>query len=329
MIPSRLAAVLTASLAAGLLGLSSPAVARAQDHGGHAHHHTHDHAGGPVDCRTLAAPPWAGLSEADRERIRSLEASLAGLRSPEAAARAGFAPALGNIPTMGVHWVNARRMRGGFRADEPDHLMFVPREGGDELVGVAYAFRGPIDAAVPKAFESELAAWHDHPALGGGPGQTLHMLHVWLVPSPYGPFAGNNFFLPFRGRDVTPPDPCWLTTPEDVERLELVASTLALLDLVEGRDTGSGVARLGAGARFQGGALRQQFGRALERLEGWVAALDIAARHGDREAWTDVATRMLDALSPLERQVVDGLRQRVKGAQTPSASRERPRGGGP
>ena len=288
-----------------------PAVAVAQQH----EHSTaaHDHAGKPVECLTLAAPPWSGLPASDLAVIRQLQTSLTGVQASAAAAQSGFAPAFGDIPTMGVHWVNRARMQDGVKLDQPDHLLFTRIAGHDSLVGVAYAFRGPLDAKIPATFSSELAQWHDHANLGGGAGQTLHMLHVWFVPSPYGPFAGNNFFLPLMSAGMALPSPCWIQTDAEVERLELVAS---LIDVVN-RDRDSLITTTGQGRR----AMRRD-GRAMSLLSGLAdrvgpsfRALDSAALRGDRIAWQRAADQSLGLLRPLERQLLTTVRDLVKGVQ--------------
>jgi hypothetical protein len=288
------------------LGVLFPVSSKAQqhDHGAMA-----SHAGGPVDCRTLAAPPWSGLPEADRRAIASLQTSLAPFRATSAAARDGFAPTLGDIPTMGVHWVNRTRMEDGVRVEHPDHLLFTRIGGRDSLVGAAYAFRGPVNATIPPTFSSDLAHWHDHANLGGGAGQTLHMLHVWFVPSPYGPFAGNNFFLPLMAAGIATPNPCWITSKTDVDRFELVATLVDLLHRQQ--DTammspgsrrqarrGLGGGGMAGGAMGGGAAMQGPVAALATRLAPQLAALDSAARRNERAEWEQSADALLGALQP-------------------------------
>ncbi|MGH7573629.1 MAG: hypothetical protein ACREM1_00625, partial [Longimicrobiales bacterium] len=47
----------------------------------------------------------ADLSHLARQQIREVEMNVRQLDTAEAARRAGFRPALGWTPTMGVHWV--------------------------------------------------------------------------------------------------------------------------------------------------------------------------------------------------------------------------------
>ncbi len=289
--------------------LVAPTLALAQQH----MHGAADHAGKPVDCQSLAAPPWSGLSASDLSSIRQLQTSVAGFRATDVASRSGFAPTLGDIPTMGVHWVNFARMQDGVKLDQPDHLLFTRIAGRDSLVGVAYAFRGPLDAHIPATFSSELAQWHDHANLGGGPGQTLHMLHVWFVPSPYGPFAGNNFFLPFMSAGMALPSPCWIQTDAEVDRLEMVAS---LIDVVNRqRDSSIVTAGQGMRARRRAGVGANMLGELANRLAPSLRRLDTAAIRADRADWERAADQTLSELRPFERQLLTTVRDRVKGLQ--------------
>jgi len=319
---ARLTRLLRTALSFALC-LSPLPLAAQHDHGGHA-----GHAGAPVDCRTLAAPPWSGLSQADRAVIDRMRQTLQTVAEPTAARAAGFAPQLGDIPTMGVHWTNRARMRDPVQADAPDHLLFTRIGGRDSLVGVAYAFRGPVDATIPKMFESPLASWHDHADLGGGTGTTLHMLHVWFVPSPYGPFAGNNFFLPLLAAGRVLPNPCWIQSDADVTRLETLATLSDLLHRAADSSAAPAVAprRDTSGTMGAIGALpmlASVLKATAARLTPQFAALDAAARAGDRAAWERAADETLAALRPGERRVVDLVRARVKGAQASMAGQRR------
>ena len=84
----------------------------------------HNHAGEAVSCTTLASPPWTGLPNVDREQFAALREAVSDLKTPEAARAAGFNPTLGDIPGMGVHYVNTARSRDGVQRNVPDHLLF-------------------------------------------------------------------------------------------------------------------------------------------------------------------------------------------------------------
>jgi hypothetical protein len=297
----------------------SSAPLRAQHtHGSDAHA---GHGGKPVDCTTLASPPWSGLPAADRSRIRELERSVRALGATSEAERAGFRPAFGDIPTMGVHWINGPRMRDDVSIMKPDHLLFSRIGGRDSLVGIAYAFQGATDAKIPRTFDSDLAQWHDHPELGGAPGQTLHMLHVWFVPSAYGPFAGNNFFLPLMSAGQALPSGCWLDSDAAIDRFEKVAT---LVDMTRRNNDSASIAQLSELRRMfamGGGRGMAALAALTARTAAPVAALDSAARRGDRAAWERAADSALNALLPIEQRFVTLVRDRLKGAQTSSMAR--------
>jgi hypothetical protein len=235
----------------------------------------------------LATPPWTGLPEADRRRIAWLEESLADLSTTEAALAAGFSPLAGDIPGMGVHYISDERTQDGVRAEEPDHLLFSKVNGEERLVGAAYAFIDDVDAVPPNPFEAELAHWHDHPEMASS-GQTLHMLHVWFVPSSNGPFAGLNFWLPFEGRGIAPPSACWMADAEIAETIRNVSFGLIPPGLELERLLSRG--RAPADIPSEPSAER----RAI------MADLDAAARDESLNGWLDAAERFLADLTPAE-----------------------------
>ena len=270
--------------AAILLSCSTAAFAQGHDAHGHAH------MGPTVSCTDMATPPWAGLPDADRKQMAALQKNLAPLSTPEAAIAAGFNPVLGDIPGMGVHYINiGLAMRGkDLDVNTPDQLLFSNRNGQDQLVGAAYSFTDVPNTQVPLPFNSDLAAWHDHPQFAAD-GQTLHMLHVWFVPSSNGPFAGLNFWLPYETAGVEIPNPCWMANESDADIIRNVS--FALVD--------------------------QEF----ERPE-MLAALDIAARNDDRGAWLAAADTFMNDLSSFELAQVQGLLGVLGENQMSSAERD-------
>ena len=85
-----------------------------------------------------------------------MERAVAGLGDSAAAAKAGFQPMFGWIPTMGTHWVNPLRMLSPtpFEPAAPAQLMFSRLHGRTTLVGVAYAYFAPFgDTTRPASFE--------------------------------------------------------------------------------------------------------------------------------------------------------------------------------
>lgn len=170
-----------------------------------------------------AAATRTALEEIDR-----VAKDLADLGTPGAAAGAGYHPALGWIPTMGVHWVDSDRMLKLVQTDRlnPSQLMFSRIAGKDSLVGAAYAYyTSSHDSAPPTLFDGR-PAWHDHPDLAP-PGMNLVMLHVWFVPSPDGPFAGTNPNLPFWALGLAVPDAHRMRDPAFSMRVRHAALALA------------------------------------------------------------------------------------------------------
>ena len=304
---SRTGCMIALTLASSML---APRAAVGQ-HDDHAHDPgtaAHSHASPPVDCTTLATPPWSGLGEVDRQRFVAAQQAVAHLTTPEAAIAAGFRPALGDIPGMGVHYVHAERGDDGIHVGQPDHLMFAPVNGAQKLVGAAYAFIDVPNTDEPIPFESDLAHWHDHPQFAPQ-GMTLHMLHVWFVPSSNGPFAGLNFWLPFHGAGVTPPSACWMSDSELAEQIQRVSFALVPSDnelIAQMR------ARLGAAAEEELPADRQEI----------LGELDAAARANNLNQWVGAADRFLANLTPSEQRRTQMLLTVLGSAQMSSEQRE-------
>ena len=179
---------------------------------------------------STVAPRITSTARAQIERVTRAASRFA---NPDAAGAAGFTSVLGWIPMMGTHWVNESRMLAGrhFDATMPSQLMFSPVGGKDSLVGVAYSYFAPVgDTTRPASFDGN-PPWHEHPDLGP-PGTTLVMLHVWMIDSPDGPFAGRNPFLPYWAVRLTPPPSARLADPS----VSLVVRKAAL-GLAEVADT--------------------------------------------------------------------------------------------
>ena len=295
-----------AGVAIAIAGIITPLTAFSQAHDAH----EHAHMGPVVSCTDLATPPWTGLPDTDREQLATLQQELAALSTPEAAKAAGFNPVLGDIPGMGVHYINITRAMRGKNLDVniPDQLLFASIDGQDQLVGAAYSFTDVPDTDVPLPFDSEFASWHDHPQFARN-GQTLHMLHVWFVPSSNGPFAGLNFWLPYRTAGIEIPNPCWMADEADADRIRNVSFALVpqRRDGIAGATSTDGV----AGAT----------GSSAERIE-MFAALDAAARADDRDAWVSAADRFIADLSTSEVNRVQGLLGVLGTNQMSSAERD-------
>lgn len=240
----------------------------------------HDHTRGGAHVTPIDAS--ARLPERTREQIRAVEAAVRPLATIDAARSAGFEPAFGWIPSMGTHWVNMARMEDGFDLLQPDHLLFSPIDGVPRLVGAAYAFVGARDAAIPQGFAGTLDRWHDHDWLVPRD-QTVHMLHVWFVDSPDGPFAGHNPWLPFWALGLAPPDAARMRDPATARRVRALASALA--STVE---PGSSDLLL---RRFAGEAALEKVERRRDAIRQLVPELRRAQARGDTAAWDRLAER--------------------------------------
>jgi hypothetical protein len=175
-------------------------------------------------------PPTASAKA--QQQIKDVQKATEALATTDGARAAGFMSVLGWIPTMGTHWVNAGRMLTGKGANpaEPSQLMFSPMNGKPTLVGAAYAYYSALnDSTRPATFDGN-PAWHNHPDLAP-PGTDLVMLHVWFVPSPDGPFAGHNPFLPFWAAGLTPPAEDKMH--DDAYNLRVRRAALALGEVVD------------------------------------------------------------------------------------------------
>jgi hypothetical protein len=214
------------------------------------------------------------------EQIKQIQELTRPLGSPAAADSAGFRPVFGWIPTMGTHYVSPARMLSGNRFDPkaPPQLMFSPIDGKETLVGAAFAYlANEGDTIRPASFEGR-PPWHEHPDLAP-PGLTLVMLHVWFVPSPDGPFAGHNPWLPFWALGLTPPDSTRFRDHDAARRVRLAA--LALGEVADS---------LGPFPRLAGRpGIREQLSARRLAIRALVPALDSAGRAGNWNRWERIA----------------------------------------
>jgi hypothetical protein len=296
---SRINSLISVAIAFTGVIISQAVLAQAHDDHGAANH---AHPNVAVDCTNLATPPWEGLPENDRLQLAALQQENSAYNTPELASAAGFMPVLGDIPGMGVHWVHAGRMGDALDVNAPDNLMFASIDGKDQLVGAAYTFYDVPDTQMPIPFDSDLAKWHDHPQFAPE-GQTLHMIHIWFVPSSNGPFAGLNFHLPFRTAGVAVPSSCWMADEAVAERIQIVSFAL-----VPPRMFGPDSAQRAAPPR-------------PDRTE-MIAALDSAARDDDQDAWVAAADVFIADLTEFERDTVAGMLGILNLNQMSSAERD-------
>ena len=234
-------------------------------------------------AQNLPLPEWPTLSAKAREEIRQVDSAVVSLSTPDAARSAGFGPVLGWIPTMGTHWVNQGRMFAGkqFSLTSPSQLMFSPVNGKPTLVGVAFAYFTPLEDSVPPNSFDGNPPWHEHPDLAP-PGSRLVMLHLWLVPSPDGAFAGHNPLLPFWALGLTPP-------PEDrfadaAESARIRAASLALSQVADTTGLFPVIARRPA--------VRAVLDVQRDSIRALVPKLEAARKAEDWKTWDAVATEL-------------------------------------
>jgi hypothetical protein len=260
------------------LMLMVPASLVAQSHGDMAGMSMHDH----------GQPP---LSATAKKQIDSVARRAAALATTAAATNAGFHPVFGWIPTMGQHWVDRALMTRDKQLDlgAPSNVMFSKIGGRDSLVGVAYAYFAPLTDSTPPRLFDGAPAWHEHPNLAP-PGERLVMLHVWLVPSPDGAFAGTNPNLPFWAAGLSAPDSARMRTDSAFNGRARRAS----LALAEVTDTTSIFANLERRPDLQPVlAARRDSIRAI------VAELRVAEKANDTARWDralDRAATQWDAI---------------------------------
>ena len=140
-------------------------------------------------------------------------------RDQREAVAAGYRLLGPDFPGMGEHWVHPLlTLQGKFDPAQPQVLTYA--RIGDEirLVGVAYAI--PLESGeAPPSFPGG-DAWHDHTGTideesallhqavsgrGSGDGLRLAMLHAWIgLDNPAGPFASDNWALPFARQGLVP-----------------------------------------------------------------------------------------------------------------------------
>jgi hypothetical protein len=172
----------------------------------------------PVAAQHTHAPPPTALDSAHVAFLETAERALAAFADPADALAAGFRPLGPDMPHMGQHWVHPGRAVGrAFDPAEPSMLTYLPIGGAPVLTGAAWTVPvGPGEA--PPDFPWP-GAWHAHAgrlmdeAFGLVPHGTrdadrprLAMLHAWTgVPNPAGPFAADNWALPFARAGVPVP----------------------------------------------------------------------------------------------------------------------------
>ncbi len=276
---------------------------------------THARAGYPLaDVEGLGGGGSDLVAAASRAAVRfaSLdEAMLSGYRA--------IGP---DLPGAGRHWVNAYLlMRGGLNPETPPFLTYVETPSGPELVGVALGrvlLGGESSADLPVA-----GAWHQHsgtveeellaldPSPEAGPSShdmdehapgegdrepRLTMLHIWTVASPEGPFALDNWALPFRRIGLPPPP------SPDAARGR--AAYLASGGQVYYRDLIAGLVSL---EPKEVEAVDKALSRAGQDVRRWAEAV----RRGGGVPSSDALVRLDDVWATLWRRIEDAVPSRA------------------
>ena len=210
-----------ASLLAGAFALMSGAAdAQSDDQGSGAHaepsatRSTHSHAASGADAGDVRDPTVASLIERVRE-------ATAHLRDPRAAARAGYRRMGTDFPAMGEHWVNpGLLLRRDLDFGAPAILTYTTIDGRATLTGVVLTM-GLSPGESPPPVAGAERPWHEHNASIADESfvrpatrpvhndrRRLAVLHLWTeAPNPAGPFATENWALPFLRLGFTAPDP--------------------------------------------------------------------------------------------------------------------------
>ena len=277
------------------IGLSLPgSSADAQQHAAHI--------SGSAATASAEAAAFVAAARAGTERYRDRNAAIA----------AGFRRLGRDFPSMGEHWAHPGKVIAGrFDVGDPAMLTYASIDGKPVLLGVVYAI--PLERGQhPPEIPGGVSPWHEHngtvdeesflPEHGSDPpemqpGTRLAILHVWtLLPNPAGPFAAENWALPFARLHLDPPD----VVPEGAARALSLASGSAdfYSNLLESELSSRGdgewrVALATAAARAASILSERGTGRALSAAQ--IAAL--------AETWSDFIAALASRSPALARRL--------------------------
>jgi len=212
-------------------------------------------------------PAGAAGSDGVASFLERARAAAAPYRDRRVAIAEGYRRIGGDFPGMGEHWIHIGRVFDGrLDPERPEVLSYVVLHDVPTLTGVAWIVPLLEGEPVPE-FPAPAALWHEHVGSlddetlaprhdrsGRGEGARLAMLHTWIwVANPEGPFAADNWALPWRrlGREPPPAAPA-----ASGRALSLVGPTqeywTAMVRGAGGGDAGAAVALLSrARARVQ------------------------------------------------------------------------------
>lgn len=145
----------------------------------------------------------------------------------------GFRPVGPDAPAMGQHWVHPGRVLDGmFDAAHPAGLTYIMRGDRPTLTGVFYVLplghgiQAPEEPAGADSWhvhngnlsDEALLSTHDPAGSHHSSGLRIAVLHAWVwVDNPDGPFAPDNWSLPYTRLGLAPPQ----VTPRSAKAVSL------------------------------------------------------------------------------------------------------------
>ncbi len=154
------------------------------------------------------------------EHLHQAREATAKFQDRREAILAGYRRIGPDFPGMGEHWIHLGNLMSGVDPERPTFLSYAEIGGVPRLVGLAYA--APLgERDEPPSWPGVAGVWHDHVgsideevlltqasahASGAKPRARLAMMHAWVwLENPDGPFAKENWALPFARLGLEPP----------------------------------------------------------------------------------------------------------------------------
>jgi hypothetical protein len=174
----------------------------------------------------LAAPAMAQVAEPhdQQEFVRVVREATERYRDRSRAIADGYRPIGPDFPGMGEHWISVPLLlRGEVDPARPPILEYATLENEATLVGAAFAVllkegEQPPSGSIPvgpdewhyhrgTVSEESFVASHKPGKHQHASGPAIAVLHVWAwFENPDGPFATDNWALPFARLGLTVPD---------------------------------------------------------------------------------------------------------------------------
>jgi hypothetical protein len=270
-----------------------------------------------VSCLGVSATATDAQSQpsAAEQFLADARAGTARYHDRRAAIADGYRKLGPAFPGMGEHWVHPGPIvNGRLDARTPSVLGYADIDGVPTLIGLAYAVP-VLPGGTPPATPMGSAIWHEHSdavddetlllvhgdaAAGDTTRPRLAMFHAWTsLDNPDGPFAQNNWALPFAQLGLTPPPAVSAAAAQAASLLTVgEAYWLKLLDAL--------VQPTSAERR----ALQTAVGRAGERVTSWRESLEHSTVMPDGAALLERI--WVDLWDDLENAVTGDARTRLK-----------------